>query len=395
MKEIIGTLTVTHPTVFKKDTTAPSETIPDSLKFAVEEGKTFPVLHSVDAGSGHITVNFAENIGPQGWNTWDIWHGHAEITFPMPEVDSPNRISDDAIEILKKHEGLRLAAYKCLGGIWTVGFGSTHGVERGDRITEAEALEKLRLEVQIYETGVLEALTIAPNQNQFNAMVLLAYNIGVGGFKSSSVRRFHNLGQTEQAADAFRLWNKGGGRVLGGLVKRREEERSLYLKEPEDSPQLDAEAVPDVEPSAAPDRPKSPIRVPGIGIVDLYEQIVPGIPFYWYEATHGGRRIPQTSIHADNIVALAKALGRAREQIGKPFEVTSWYRPDPWNKLAGGATRSQHKWGKAIDFKVDGETGRSLAHQLSWWPGGMGIYRNLPHIIHLDIRPNKARWGGA
>ena len=394
MTNVVGTLTITEPTVFKRDTTDPSESIPDSHKLSVAKGETFPVLHSDDAGNGHIIVNLAEGVGPQDWNTWIFWGGHGEIEMPMPDIESVHRVSDDGVDMIAKHEGLRLEAYLCPARVWTIGFGSTHGVKKGDRITEAEAIERLRREVQIYETGVLEALTVAPNQNQFDAMVSLAYNIGVAAFvKESSVLRFHNLGDTKRAADAFRLWNQGGGKVLPGLVTRREEERSLYLKEPEDSPQIEAKEVPDVAPSPAPNRPKSPIRVPGIGIVDLYEQIVPGIPFYWYEATHGGQRIPQNSTHAANIVALAKALGPAREQIGKPFTITSWYRPDPWNRRAGGARRSQHLEGKGADIKVSGETGRSLANQLSWWPGGMGIYSHIPHIIHLDIRPNRARWG--
>jgi lysozyme len=76
---------------------------------------------------------------------------------------------------------------------------------------------------------VLAAIENAPTtDNQFSAMVSLAYNIGVGAFARSTVARKHNEGDHQAAAEAFALWNKAGGRVLAGLVRRRKEEADLY-----------------------------------------------------------------------------------------------------------------------------------------------------------------------
>ena len=121
--------------------------------------------------------------------------------------------------------------------------------------------------------------------------------------------------------------------------------------------------------------------------------ILPGGSFTWGEATHGGERIPRTAQEVDSMIALAKQLQRAREQLGKPMHITSWYRPEPFNRRAGGARYSQHLTGKAVDFWVEGHSGRSLANLLrSWWPGGMGIYAHLPGIIHLDVGSSR-KWG--
>lgn len=128
----------------------------------------------------------------------------------------------------------------------------------------------------------------------------------------------------------------------------------------------------------------------------LNDPIIPGGHFYWREALHGGQRIPKDKSHVDNIVALATRLEEVRQRLGgKQMTITSWYRPEPWNSRAGGASMSRHKFGQATDILVDGMTGRQIANILSDWSGGMGIYSHYPNLIHLDIRPYRARWGGA
>ncbi|MBD1914164.1 MULTISPECIES: D-Ala-D-Ala carboxypeptidase family metallohydrolase [unclassified Leptolyngbya] len=136
------------------------------------------------------------------------------------------------------------------------------------------------------------------------------------------------------------------------------------------------------------------ISVPGKGTVYTDQPIISGGSFTWGDATHGGVRVPQSAQHANNMVALATQLQKARNQIGKPFRVTSWYRPNPWNARAGGAKRSQHLEGKGVDIVVQGFMGADLARQfVSWWPGGLGIYPgNRRHILHLDVGP-KRKWG--
>jgi len=128
----------------------------------------------------------------------------------------------------------------------------------------------------------------------------------------------------------------------------------------------------------------------------LSDPIIPGGHFYWREALHNGQRIPKYKSHVESIIALAKRLEDVRERLGGfDLTITSWYRPEPWNSRAGGASRSRHKYGQAVDFLRPGMTGRQMASRLRNWPGGMGIYRRYPNLLHLDIRPYRARWGGA
>jgi len=147
------------------------------------------------------------------------------------------RTNAKGIALIKVNEGCELTAYVCPAGKLTIGYGDTGPhVVRGMKITEAEAERLLaaRLERE-FEKGVQQAIGDAPTtSNQFSAMVSLAYNIGVGGFQNSSVARYHKAGEYSAAAQSFHLWNKGGGRVLAGLVRRRKEEADLYMKADEE-----------------------------------------------------------------------------------------------------------------------------------------------------------------
>jgi len=136
------------------------------------------------------------------------------------------------------------------------------------------------------------------------------------------------------------------------------------------------------------------IDLPGHGTVYLAQPIIPNGNFNWAEATKNGSRIPRTKAEVDNILALAKPLQQAREQLGRSFRVTSWYRPEPYNSRVGGARRSQHLGGRAADLVVSGMNGRQVARELiAWWPGGVGTYAgNRAHIIHLDVGPRR-KWG--
>lgn len=141
----------------------------------------------------------------------------------------------EGIELIKRFEGLRLTAYLCPANVWTIGYGHTSAagapvVKKGMKITKDEAAEILVRDLVKYEVAVMKALTRNPNENQFSAMVSLCYNIGPGAFAKSSVVRKFNAGDASGAAAAFRLWNKAGGKVLAGLVRRREEEIILFSK---------------------------------------------------------------------------------------------------------------------------------------------------------------------
>lgn len=139
------------------------------------------------------------------------------------------KISDKGLELIKEYEGLRLTAYQCSAGVWTVGYGSTRGVQPGLTISEADATERLRLDVHDAEDCVSDAVERDLTQNQYDACVSLCFNIGCKAFKNSTLVRLLNEGQTEAAAGQFSRWNKANQKVLPGLTRRREAERALFL----------------------------------------------------------------------------------------------------------------------------------------------------------------------
>ena len=139
------------------------------------------------------------------------------------------KINDVGRALIEHFEGLRLKAYKCPAGVWTIGYGHTKDVKRGDTVTAQEADVLLMADLYETEEGVQKAVGLAhTTENQFAAFVSLAFNIGVGAFKTTSVLRLHKDSRYEEAALAFKRWNKGGGKVLAGLTDRRKAEADLY-----------------------------------------------------------------------------------------------------------------------------------------------------------------------
>jgi lysozyme len=136
-------------------------------------------------------------------------------------------------ELIKRFEGLRLDSYRCSAGVATVGFGHTGpDVRMGMTITPGEAERLLAKDLARFETGVTAMLTGVPTtEDEFAAFVALSFNIGLHAFARSTVLRRHKQGNKVGAANAFLMWNKAGGRILPGLVRRREAERELYLGE--------------------------------------------------------------------------------------------------------------------------------------------------------------------
>lgn len=131
---------------------------------------------------------------------------------------------------LKELEGFKVKAYRCSAGVWTFGYGFTRGVREGDTISRDAANERLDRELVAYEQAVWSATGGNVNQNEFDAMVLLAWNIGIKAFRKSTVVKAHNRGDKVAAARAFGLWNKAGGVVINGLVRRRALEAAWYLE---------------------------------------------------------------------------------------------------------------------------------------------------------------------
>jgi lysozyme len=143
------------------------------------------------------------------------------------------RISEAGIKLITLFEGLRLIAYDDGVGVWTIGYGHTQGVQPGDAITEDEAENLLQDDLDDFERCVNHAVSVPLNQHQFDALVSFSFNVGCGALRRSTLLRKLNTGDYAGAADQLLRWNRGGGRVLRGLTRRREAERSLFLSEPE------------------------------------------------------------------------------------------------------------------------------------------------------------------
>lgn len=144
------------------------------------------------------------------------------------------RVSENGINLIKQFEGCRLTAYQDSVGVWTIGYGWTQPVDgkpvgKGMTITQQKADDLLKQGIVQYENGVTNLVIVPLNQNQFDALVDFAYNLGVNALKESTLLKKLNAGDYAGAANEFTKWNKAGGKELAGLMRRREAEKSLFL----------------------------------------------------------------------------------------------------------------------------------------------------------------------
>jgi len=136
--------------------------------------------------------------------------------------------SQKGLDLIKSFEGLRLSAYKDVVGVVTIGYGTTSGVKMGDTITKERAEQLLREDVERFEQQVLRLVRVPLSQGQHDALVSFVYNLGAGNLSNSTLLRLLNAGDYAGAAAQFDRWNKAGGKVLSGLVRRRAAERALF-----------------------------------------------------------------------------------------------------------------------------------------------------------------------
>lgn len=139
------------------------------------------------------------------------------------------------IDLISSFEDKKLKAYDDGVGVWTIGFGTTiypNGVKvkKGDTCTLEQAKSYFANDLKRFEKTVNDSVKVDLTQNQFDALVSLTYNIGSTAFKNSTLLKKLNAKDFTSAADQFLVWNKGGGKVMKGLVRRREAERALFTK---------------------------------------------------------------------------------------------------------------------------------------------------------------------
>jgi lysozyme len=145
------------------------------------------------------------------------------------------KISDKGLNLIKEFEGCKLKAYQCPAGIWTIGIGSTRygdgtPVTKNRTLpTELAAIALLAATIGQFEKAVND-VGVELTQNEFDACVCLAYNIGVGNFSSSTLVKMLKAGDDKaEIAKQFLRWDKAGGKPLAGLTRRRNAEAELFL----------------------------------------------------------------------------------------------------------------------------------------------------------------------
>ena len=170
------------------------------------------------------------------------------------------KVNQATIDLIKEFEGFRANAYRDAVGVWTIGYGHTSRagdpkVKPGMRITRAEGERILKKDVAKFAADVERVLgddADKLNDNQFGAIVSFAYNVGIGNLKRSSVLKAIRRGDLDAVPAKLKLWNKAGGKVLKGLVRRRKAEGELFMRPVDSNPVVAElhESAP--EPSTAP-----------------------------------------------------------------------------------------------------------------------------------------------
>jgi lysozyme len=138
------------------------------------------------------------------------------------------QISEEGISLIKSYEGCRLEAYQDSVGVWTIGYGHTKDVKEGDKINQDEAEYLLQEEMIEYEGYINDMVEVPLDQCQFDALVCWVYNLGPTNLKNSTLLKVLNEGDYDGVPEQIKRWNKAGGVILGGLVKRREAEANLF-----------------------------------------------------------------------------------------------------------------------------------------------------------------------
>ena len=138
------------------------------------------------------------------------------------------KISQEGIDLIKHFEGCELERYLCSAGVLTIGYGTTKNVVEGMKISQHQAEELLAKDLEEFEEYVEDLIDVPLEQNQFDALVAWTYNLGPTNLKTSTLRKVLNKGAYDDVAEQIKRWNKANGKVLKGLVRRRNAEAELF-----------------------------------------------------------------------------------------------------------------------------------------------------------------------
>lgn len=271
------------------------------------------------------------------------------------------KTSQAGIDLIKKFEGCRLDAYKCPAGVWTIGYGHTAGVTAGQKISSAQAQAYLCADLEKYEKKVEKYEDrYRWTQNEFDAMVSFAYNLGsidkltANGTRSKTV-----------IAEKILLYNKAGGKVLAGLTKRRQAERELFLAGKKENAQEAAGGA---------------IREYSLAL-DGNKAVSANFKVREFRCKGGEDEI---LIDVDFV---KDKLQKIRDHFGAPVTINSAYRTPGYNAKVKGAKASYHLQGRAFDIVVRGHTPQEVAR----YAQTLGIQGIIQYngFVHVDSREKK------
>lgn len=260
-------------------------------------------------------------------------------------------ISKDLLELVKKYEGCRLQAYTDPIGIWTIGYGHTANVVPNMVITQQAADQLLTEDLEKFQKGVKQLINVPLKQCQIDALTSFSFNVGLGNLQKSTLLKKVNNSDLEGASKEFEKWNKAGGKVLNGLVKRREAEKELFLKEGADMVHTFSVKM------------------------DGNKQISKNFKVSEFRCKDGSDLV---MIDTDFVIS---KLQRIRDHFNVPVTLNSAYRTPSYNNKIGGATNSYHTKGRAFDIVVKGVPVEEVAkYAVSIGIKGVIKYNTFTHI---------------
>jgi GH24 family phage-related lysozyme (muramidase) len=313
-------------------------------------------------------------------------------------------VSQRGLDLIANFEGVVLHAYNDPAGHCTVGIGhllhsgnctradyDAWGTKSNPKMSRSLAFKLLAADIAPREQAVERLVTVPLNQNEFDALVSLLFNIGAKAFEDSTLLRLLNQGRRKDAAAQFDRWVHGGGQVLPGLVARRNAEQALFLTPVGETPGK----VPPGLPAKWHDHWRRP----------WLRKARRNLGFRHWLGRHGyltphftkaeaaskdGRPIPKQLRPAARNHAFK--LERIRHELGdKPLPIVSWYRSPQHNVAVGGARFSKHMAAIATDHPrswVDANGGQDRILRLADSVNVNGFGRYPGGNVHMD-----SRWG--
>ena len=205
---------------YLKSSKAQSAQLSDNEKILLDSGLNIPV-ESAQLKDGHYRI------------VSYLYEGHVTLhkESAEPVLNQPigrTKISSNGVNLIKEFEGFHRNAYQDPVGVWTIGYGHTTTVRSGMKITRAKGEQLLSRDLMRFEKAVRDRVTVPLTQNQFDALVSFAFNVGVGAFTGSTLLKRLNKGDYQGAANELMRWVYAGGRRFKGLVRRRRRERLLF-----------------------------------------------------------------------------------------------------------------------------------------------------------------------